>query len=138
MYYIIIFAIVLIDQATKAAVRSNLEINQSVAVLEGVLNFTYIHNFGAAFSILQHKQIFLISLTAVISAVILVMLVKNMKYAHWRIKDGYFIDFLEITLFSFPVFNIADIAVVGGSILLIINIIFFDKALKVDRNKNAG
>lgn len=157
MYYLIILIIIILDQTTKHFVRVNLDINQSVVLWAGVMDLTYIHNFGAAFSILQNKQVFLISLTSIVSVVILIILVKNVKKAHWtmllgfsliigggvgnmidRIRNGYVVDFLEIKLFSFPVFNVADMAVVGGSALLILYILFFDQALKMRKDGSHG
>ena len=44
-----------------------------------------------------------------------------------RIFRGYVIDFIETAFISFPVFNIADIAITVGAALLIIYVIFFDK-----------
>ena len=44
-----------------------------------------------------------------------------------RIFRGYVVDFIETTFISFPVFNIADIAITVGAVLLIIYILFFDK-----------
>jgi len=150
MYYLIILAVIILDQATKSLIRANLDLNQSITVIGGVLNLTYIKNFGAAFSILQNRQVFLVAFTAAVSSIIFILLVRNIRKAHWtmllslsliigggvgnmidRIRTGFVVDFLEIRLFSFPVFNVADMAVVGGSILLIVYILFFDHSLKL-------
>ena len=44
-----------------------------------------------------------------------------------RIFRGYVVDFIETTFINFPVFNIADVAITIGAVLLIIYILFFDK-----------
>ena len=47
-----------------------------------------------------------------------------------RIFRGFVIDFIETAFISFPVFNIADIAITIGAFLLVIYVIFFDKESK--------
>lgn len=52
-----------------------------------------------------------------------------------RIFRGYVVDFFEFTFIDFPVFNIADICVTVGAILMFIYFIFFDKVLLTDKKK---
>ena len=44
-----------------------------------------------------------------------------------RIFRGYVIDFIETAFIDFPVFNVADIAITCGAVIMAIYIIFFDK-----------
>ena len=78
---IVIAAAVGIDQVLKQIVINTLEIGQSVPLIEGVFHFTYIRNFGAAFSILQNRQVFLIAVTGIVMAAAAVILFKNIKNA---------------------------------------------------------
>ena len=59
-----------LDQLTKYIIDSNMHLHQSIPVIQiggtNVLNITYERNTGAAFSILEGKQIFLIIITALI------------------------------------------------------------------------
>jgi signal peptidase II len=152
MYYLIIITVIILDQVAKYVVKSNFELFQSVPVVSHVLNITYIQNNGAAFSVLQNKQAFLIAFTAIVSIGILIVLVRNRKTAHWtmslslsliiaggvgnmldRLLSGYVVDFFELRFMVFPVFNIADIAVVSGSMLLILYILIIESAERKKR-----
>lgn len=44
-----------------------------------------------------------------------------------RIFRGYVVDFIETAFIDFPVFNVADIAITCGAVIMAIYIIFFDK-----------
>ena len=144
---IIIAASVAIDQALKTIVVNTLEIGQSVPLIEGVFHFTYIQNFGAAFSILQNKQAFLIIVTALVMAIAAAVMFKNINKLSRlivlslafiigggignlidRIRLGYVVDFLDFTLINYPVFNFADCCVVLGSIALVIGVFLADRA----------
>lgn len=101
------------------------------------LNLTYQQNTGAAFSILKDKQLFLIILTSiVILGVIILMLTKRIKKKSYiwcfsliiaggignlidRIANGYVVDFIDVRIIKFAVFNFADICAVTGTILLV-------------------
>lgn len=146
---ILIAASVAVDQALKFIVVNTLEIGQSVPLIEGVFHFTYIQNFGAAFSIFQNKQIFLISVTAVVMVAAAVILFKNInKFSKLiilsltfiigggignlidRVRLGFVVDYLDFNLINYPVFNFADCCVVVGSIALVIGVFLADREEK--------
>ena len=52
--------LLLIDQITKILVRTYLSLYESITLIPSFLNFTYVQNTGAAFSILEGKQIIFI------------------------------------------------------------------------------
>lgn len=134
-YYVIVAVIFLIDQWTKYLVKSNMDLYQSIAVAEEVFHITYINNYGAAFSILQGRQLFfiLVTSTAVLITLIYIAYAKKNKYIMSslaliaggglgnladRIRDGCVVDFLDFRIF--PIFNVADTAVtIGCGILLL-------------------
>ena len=100
--------------------------------------------YGAAFGILQNKQIFLVLLTAVILVMILYVYAKTPDSRHYlpirlfsimlaagavgnmydRLVHGYVIDFLYAKLIDFPIFNVADCYVVISAIVLAVLIGF--------------
>lgn len=102
------------------------------------INLTYQQNTGAAFSILRDKQSFLIILTSiVILGVIILMLTKRIKKPVYiwsfslilaggtgnlidRIVNGYVVDFIDVRIIKFAVFNFADICAVVGTIMLLL------------------
>jgi signal peptidase II len=145
----IIAAIVLTDQITKHLVSSSLELNQTVHVFSGLLDLTYIHNYGAAFSILQNKQAFLITFTGIAMAAIVIYVLKERKKLSRaelaalglivggglgnlidRVLNGYVVDFLNI--YILPVFNVADMAVCAGSALLVYSVVILEARLRKD------
>lgn len=149
MLYVIILIAALsiaVDQILKLIVVNALEIGQTVPLIDGVFHFTYIQNFGAAFSILQNRQSFLIIITAIAMAVMAIVAVKNInRYSKLtsvslalivgggigniidRIRMGYVVDFLDFRLIDYPVFNFADCCVVIGAILLVISILLSER-----------
>lgn len=148
MTYIIIIVLGLIlDRLTKTYAINNLIENPYNGTL---FNFTYLENRGAAFGILQNRKIFFIILTLAIVCALVYYFIKNYKTNqkilnialamiisgaignfYDRLFQGYVVDFIEFAFVNFPVFNIADIFVTIGSILLIIYMIFFEESEKV-------
>ena len=113
-----------------------------VIIFDKFLKLTYLENRGAAFGILENKKIILMIFTLLIIGFVIVYIFKNYKslvsfekviYGLLlggalgnlidRIFRGYVIDFISVRLpfnYDFPVFNVADIAVVVSCILLVI------------------
>ena len=153
LWIIIIAASVILDQVTKTIVMNTMELYQTIPVIEDVFSFTYIHNYGAAWGMFSnHRWVFII-LTAVALVIMPILLYKYRK-VHFlfnfslsliiggaignmidRIGLGYVVDFLQATFIDFPVFNVADVCVVCGAIMMFIYIIFFDKTLFADKPK---
>lgn len=146
MNVILIGILVLIDQITKFLVKTKIALESSITVIPNFFELTYVRNDGAAFSILEGKTWFLILITLVILAFIIIYSFKN-KIKHTekiilsiltagiignlidRILYGYVIDFLSFKIinYDFPVFNIADILVCVGCFIYIIYLIKEDK-----------
>ena len=137
----IVCAVVMLaaDQYTKYIVIQNMTLNESIDFLPGFMNFWYIHNEGGAWGFLEGYTWLLLSLTVVIMLVCIAMLIKvglKNKVLFWSIclilsgglgnmidrvfRNGKVIDFLNFQFIDFPVFNVADCAVVIGAGLLIL------------------
>ena len=133
---IISIIVLLLDQITKLVVQMA---NTSVNIISNVLYFIFSKNTGASWSILEGK----VTLLIVISIVMLVIVYSLMfSYPSNRYNDtsfgllfggilgnlidrifyGYVRDFIGINIFGyhFPIFNIADMSIVIGVILLVI------------------
>ena len=131
------------DQFTKYLVFTNLEIAKSYDILpkflDGILGITYVHNTGGAWGMLQGYTWLLLSITIVVMLVCIALLLKygvRNKLLFWSImlvlsggvgnmidrifRDGKVIDFLEFRFMRFPVFNVADCAIVVGACLLML------------------
>ena len=146
---IIIFSFFL-DLLTKNYALNHLIINHSLSI-NNFLNFTLAFNYGAAFSFLSDaggwQRWFFIAFSFIVIIVISYMMIydDNSPYIAFsfviggalgnlndRIIYGYVIDFIEFyyNTFYWPIFNIADVAISIGVILLLHNIIFNKKKVR--------
>lgn len=147
MQLLIIALAVALDQVSKHLVTSMLAQNETLPLINGMLSLTYIHNTGASFGMLQGARIFFLIATALTLIVLGVYMVKaRKKQSKWlrtclsliaagaignfidRILFGYVRDFVDIRGLYFPwIFNVADMCLVVGSIMLGIFILFIHK-----------
>ena len=135
LYGIIVVVVVVLDQATKAAVRHLLDVGESAGFIPGVLDLKLVENTGAAFSlgrgagplfiavaiaILAAGWVFVWKRTdAPLSLAISIACVAGGGVGNMidRMVMGYVTDFLATTFVSFPVFNVADMFVTCGVII---------------------
>lgn len=128
------------DQFTKVYIQNNFEMAKSYEFLPGIIDITYIHNDGGAWGMLGGYTWILLSVTIVIMLVCIALLLKygvKDKLMFWAIilvlsggvgnmidrifRSGNVIDFLHFEFFpTFPVFNVADCAIVIGAGLLML------------------
>lgn len=148
MYFLITLSIIILDQVTKLLAIKCLKNNYPIVIIKDYFELRYVENYGAAFGILQQRRWFFIIITSFVLIFLIIYLVKNhnslsniLKLSTYmllggaignlidRIRLGYVVDFLRVNiikLYDFPVFNIADIFIVIGTIL-IVYIILFEK-----------
>jgi signal peptidase II len=141
----VIAVLVGLDQLTKWLVVQNIALGGVVRGLRigdlRLVDITHIHNNGMAFGWLSGRQTFLIIFTSVALFGILVAVftgrIKDrLLFASVgiivaggvgnlidRARQGYVVDFIELRFVQFAVFNIADIFVVGGVILMCLAVI---------------
>lgn len=144
LYLITLLVIIVGDQFTKHLVSSSMQLGQSQQIIDNFFYFTYAHNTGVAWGMLAgHLWLFII--VALVSAVLMIVFfIRTRKdevltrfglvltFAGMagnlidRLVFGYVRDFIDVVIFNynFPIFNIADMAVVIGVALIIIEIIF--------------
>ena len=142
--------VVFLDQVTKYLATQSLQLHTPLAVLPG-FNLTLTHNTGAAFSILSQaggwQRWFFILLTVTISIAIVIWLQNLSRHRRWmacclalilggalgnlcdRVILGYVIDFIDVYYHNlhWPAFNIADIAISIGAVILIIDSFWFSE-----------
>lgn len=139
---IIAFFICLYDQIIKYVINTNFSDERIVCVIKRFFYINKVHNTGAAWSMFDGNRFFLI-IVSVLAFVFLVWLerdfTKNNKISIAfgliygglfgnlidRIFYGYVTDYFKIVIgsYNYPVFNLADVAIVGGFIILIYCII---------------
>ncbi len=134
-FWISMLLVVIIDQISKWLVISNMEFGNSIPLIKGIISLTYVQNQGAAFGLFAgNTWIF------IVSAVLAVLVISVYNYRNPlpnniqiilgiitggaignlidRFRYQYVIDFFDLGWW--PVFNVADMAIVCGGILLII------------------
>lgn len=152
-YVAAMVVLVLVDQWTKALVLRDLAGGTVVNPLPGILQFRYVENTGAAFSVLTGRTLFLSAVTAVILliAIVLLLLEKVPGVLNQvalvlmaaggvgnlidRVHRHYVVDFIEVLFTKFAVFNFADCCVTIGAVILILStILSFVKDQKSSRD----
>jgi len=135
-------AIVGVDQVTKAVVRVDLApLGRSVPVIGDVLQLTFVRNLGASFGMMPGYRPLFIAVSFCVLIAIGAFVVRRRPERPWvvvalglvaggafgnlidRIVFGWVTDFIRIP-FDFPVFNVADSAVVVGVAMLIWWLVF--------------
>ncbi|MCX5833523.1 MAG: signal peptidase II [Deltaproteobacteria bacterium] len=149
IFFITAAAIILLDQATKHLIDSNMSLGDSFPVIQGLFNITYVRNPGAAFGIFAKspeifRTVFLIAVTS--AAMLLILYYIRMNRGRDvllnlalslifggaignlidRIRFGEVIDFLDFYVGShhWPAYNVADSAISTGAVLLLLAMIW--------------
>lgn len=141
IYSLITLMLIGIDQLTKYLVLQYMADGVPVTVIPHVLQFRYIYNTGAAFSMFSGRTLTLSAVTIAILIVLIVLFIKG-RFSTRLLRAGailviaggfgnlidrlfrhYVVDFIEFTFTQFAVFNFADCCVTIGAVLLIIAIL---------------
>lgn len=155
IYFIFAVFVLLMDQVTKWIVVKEMYLGESIPVMEGIFYLTSHRNAGAAFGILQNQRWFFIVITILVVVGIIYYLLQlkgEKKLMSWalglilggalgnfadRLLYGEVVDFLDVKIvlgtfyYDFPIFNVADSAlVIGVGIILIDTIMETVKEIK--------
>ena len=141
-------AIVALDQATKALVRSRFELHDSLEIIPGLFNLTRVHNYGAAFGLMNaadfpFKTVFL-SIVATVALLALTVYASTLPVEQLlarvglalivggaagnlidRLTAGYVVDFVDVYWrnWHFWAFNVADAAITVGVAFMILDLL---------------
>lgn len=146
IYAIMIIAMVALDRWSKIWAQDVLMKIDTMPLINNVFHLTYVENTGAAFSILRGKVEILIFFTGVVLIGLFVLLMMSIRKKeskvlllslamviggaignmYDRILLGYVVDYFDFRLINFAVFNVADVFVVCGSVLMGIYLIFIE------------
>ncbi|EOT47632.1 MULTISPECIES: signal peptidase II [Enterococcus] len=145
IYLILALVVIVLDQLVKYQIVAHLALGESVTVIPHVLSFTYLQNTGAAWSLFEGKQTFFTIITIIAVVVVSYLLYRN-RHGHWlfslglalilagaignfidRIRLGFVVDMFQTEFISFPIFNVADMALSIGVILIFIYTILEDR-----------
>lgn len=146
----IMLIVLILDQLTKVLVRSRMELYSSIDLIGKTLRLSHVENDGAAFSLSlpnpSYNRIFFIIVTLIALGFVLYLLYKAVhriqvfafglvlggaignlidRIRYGRVTDFIDADFPDFIMQRWPVFNIADSAIVIAMVLIIIDVIFF-------------
>ncbi|MDF2839146.1 MAG: Lipoprotein signal peptidase [Evtepia sp.] len=142
-YLFIAVAIVAVDQLVKNSIRQTLPLFETRPFLPGFVELTYVKNTGAAFSMLASHTWLLALISAVVAGILLVVLLRGIVPSTLgqlslalvlggavgnlidRVWLGYVVDMFSLQFMNFAIFNVADIGVTVGGVLLCISVLFF-------------
>ena len=141
-------AIVALDQATKAVVRSRFELHESLEIIPGLFSLTRVHNYGAAFGLMNaadfpFKTIVLTSIAALALLALTIYastLPTEQRLARAglafivggaagnlidRLGAGYVVDFVDVYWrdWHFWAFNVADASITVGVAFMILDLL---------------
>ena len=146
---VLFVGVVALDQISKALVMRSFVPGESVPILQDIFHLTYVLNPGAAFGILSNQRMFLLITGAAlifVTAYFYPLLKKSDGCLRFgaiailsgavanlidRIQTGCVVDFFDLRVW--PVFNVADIAIVLGVGFTIYAILF-----RLDKNSVEG
>lgn len=121
--------IVMVDQFSKAWVRNQLQLGVPSPFLPGLLQWRWVRNTGAAFSLFSDSTPVLAFLSLAVGLIVALWIWRSRQQPVWqglamafllggtlgngidRWKLGHVTDFIELVPVSFPIFNGADIAI---------------------------
>ena len=140
--------IVMLDQAAKALVRSRFELHESLEIIPGIFSLTRVHNYGAAFGLMNAAEFpfktVLLSLVAVAALSALMVYAATLPIEQRiaraglgliaggaagnlidRISSGYVVDFVDLYWrgWHFWAFNVADAAITIGVALMLFDLL---------------
>lgn len=148
MELIIIVLGIVLDRITKLWAIRRLLGGRDICIVKDFLSFSYLENTGAAFGVFRNRLAFLIIITSIVLLLIIGYLIKVKPSSKVfrlsltlivsgaignlidRIQYNYVVDFILVhykNKYYFPVFNVADILVSCGAVLLAIYIIKEDE-----------
>lgn len=143
LYYLISICLIVIDQLVKWWVRAAIPLGTSIPFLPHLMDLTYVQNTGAAFSSFAGMTWLLAGVSLIATVAIALLLLRDffpgplgrftlallLAGAAGNLIDrvflGFVTDMFQTTFINFAVFNVADICVVVGGILMVVYVLLF-------------
>lgn len=142
---VVVLSIIVVDQMTKAYIDASMYLHESIPVIPGYFNLTYIRNPGAAFGIMGTTssgfRLVFFFLTSILAMGLLITIFLRLDPRDWwgqltiasifggaignfidRLQYGEVIDFLDLYIngYHWPAFNVADSAISVGVVSLLL------------------
>ena len=136
-----------IDRVSKYFAIIKLKDHPSVSIIDGIMEFRYLENTGAAFGLLKNQKSFFVMVAIFVTLASLYVMVKTPAKKRYvsihiylsfilcgaignlidRLMYGFVVDFIYISVINFPIFNVADIFVTISTLLIAILLLFVYK-----------
>ncbi|MDH5429316.1 MAG: signal peptidase II [Nitrospirota bacterium] len=141
----VVLVIIVVDQVTKAYIDGSMHLHESIPIIQGYFNLTYIRNPGAAFGIMGTTssgfRLIFFFLTSILAMGLLITIFLRLDPQDWwgqltiasifggaignfidRLQYGEVIDFLDFYIngYHWPAFNVADSAISVGVVSLLL------------------
>ena len=160
-WYLLALVVIALDIVTKVWAVERFMYGPALQIIPGFLQFTYAENYGAAFSFLADaggwQRWFFGAVALIFSAVVVVWVWRLPAVKRWepaalalilggalgnlwdRVVLGYVRDFISVYYgnWHFPVFNVADMAITVGAVMLVIELMFFNDHNSKSSEKSA-
>ena len=155
---IAVVVLILLDQGTKLWALASLKPSHNVTLVDGFMDLEFVENTGVAMGMLDGQRGLILITTVIITIGLIwfyITMPKKKEYFPLRVSlvlilsgaigniidrlfRGYVVDFFKFTFVKWYVFNVADIYVVTGVILLALMIIFVvkDEDLELKKKKD--
>lgn len=133
-----IIGLVIFEQWVKLWTVASFNLGEVRPFLPEIFSLTYLRNYGAAFSILQNQQLLFAVVTFLVLGAASYYLFKKINVSNWqnlalvliiagglgnfldRLRLGYVVDMIQLDFMEFAIFNVADVYLTLGVILLIL------------------
>ncbi|WP_262421901.1 signal peptidase II [Bacillus aquiflavi] len=158
IYYLIAFFVIILDQWTKWLIVKTMNLGDNIEIIKDFLYITSHRNKGAAWGILEGQMWFFYVITVIVIIAIIYYIQKTARNHHLfgvslglilggaignfidRVFRQEVVDFINTYIFGydFPVFNIADSALVIGVILFMIYMFLEERKLKEKTHGKKG
>lgn len=152
-YYILALIVLVLDQITKWLVVTQMSLHQQIPIIENLLYLTSHRNKGAAFGILQGQMWLFFIVTIAVVVFVVYYINKHAKESKLlgislglvlggalgnfidRLFRGEVVDFVDVYIFTydFAIFNVADMALVIGVGVLILQILLEEGKTRVKK-----
>jgi signal peptidase II len=140
--------LIALDQFTKFIVEASLELGETVVVIENLFHWTHLRNDGAAWGLFSGQMLFFYIMSAfalvvfgyfaasidfkkapIYSVAIVLLISGTLGNLIDRVQFGFVIDFIDVYIFgyNYPVFNVADIFLTVGTLMLGFDLLFLEK-----------
>lgn len=147
IFFLVMLAAVAADQFTKYLAIENLQGKAPCVLIQNVLELQFFCNTGIAWSMLEGQMVFILFTGVVLLAVMFFFIMKLPEHKKYhilyvlfgvlaggavgnmidRIRFGYVVDFIYVSLIHFPIFNVADMCIVISILIFAFLFVFYYK-----------